>query len=256
MEAYTEFAAVYDLFMEETPYDEWKEQIVSILKEYQIQDGLVLELGCGTGAMTELLGQAGYDMIGVDASYDMLNEALRKRETTGTDILYLCQDMRDFELYGTVKAVVCICDSINYLLSYDDLVQTFCLVNNYLDPEGIFLFDFNTVHKYRDVIGNRTIAENREEGSFIWENQYDDASGINEYALTIFAKEKESGLFARSEEQHLQRGYTLEEMKHCLKEAGLMFQKAYDTDTQGEVTEASERITVVAMEHGKHAESD
>ena len=116
MEAYTDFAAVYDLFMEETPYQEWKERIVELLKEHGIHDGLVLDLGCGTGTMTELLGREGYDMIGVDASCDMLDVAVKKRESSGLDILYLCQDMRELELYGTVRAVVCICDGLNYLL--------------------------------------------------------------------------------------------------------------------------------------------
>lgn len=251
MEAYTDFAAVYDLFMEETPYREWKERIVGLLKEHGISDGLVLDLGCGTGVMTQLLGQEGYDMIGVDASCDMLDEAVKKREASGLDILYLCQDMRKLELYGTVRAVICICDSLNYLLEREDLVGTFRLVNNYLDPQGIFLFDFNTVHKYRDVIGDRTIAENREEGSFIWENEYDEKSGLNQYALTFFIRDRECGLYRKAEEEHLQRGYELEEMKDCLREAGLTFLAAYDTDTDGAVTELSERVTVVAKECGK-----
>lgn len=251
MEAYTDFAAVYDLFMEETPYQEWKERIVGTLKEHGICDGLVLDLGCGTGTMTEILGREGYDMIGVDASCDMLDVAVKKREISGLDILYLCQDMRELELYGTVRAVVCICDSLNYLLERDDLTETFRLVNNYLDPKGLFLFDFNTVHKYRDVIGDRTIAENREEASFIWENEYDEETGLNEYALTLFIRDRESGLYVKTEEEHLQRGYELEEVKDCLQKAGLTFLSAYDTDTNGEVTKDSERITVVAAECGK-----
>lgn len=251
MEAYTDFAAVYDLFMEEVPYQAWKERIVDILKEHDIRDGLVADLGCGTGIMTELLGQAGYDMIGVDASCDMLDVAVRKREASGLDILYLCQDMRELELYGTVRAVICICDSLNYLLEKEDLIKTFRLVNNYLDPKGIFCFDFNTVHKYRDVIGDRTIAENREEGSFIWENEYDKESGLNEYALTFFIRDQESGFYVKAEEEHLQRGYELDEIRDYLREAGLTFVTAFDTDTDGAVTKDSERITVVAVECGK-----
>lgn len=251
MEAYTDFAAVYDLFMEETPYQEWKERIVELLKEHGIHDGLVLDLGCGTGTMTELLGREGYDMIGVDASCDMLDVAVKKRESSGLDILYLCQDMRELELYGTVRAVVCICDGLNYLLDREGLIETFRLVNNYLDPKGLFLFDFNTVHKYRDVIGDRTIAENREEASFIWENEYDEETGLNEYALTLFIRDRESGLYVKTEEEHLQRGYELEEVKSCLQEAGLTFLSAYDTDTNGAVTEDSQRITVAAAECGK-----
>ena len=172
MDAYTSFASVYDTFMDNIPYEEWAEYLVDLLKEYGIHDGLVLDLGCGTGNMTELLASAGYDMIGVDNAEEMLEIAMEKREKSGHDILYLLQDMREFELYGTVKAIVSICDSINYITEEEDLLEVFRLANNYLDPKGIFIFDFNTVYKYREVLGNQTIAEDRDECSFIWDNYY------------------------------------------------------------------------------------
>ena len=145
MNEYTSFANVYDTFMDNVPYKEWADTIVRILSEDGINEGLVLELGCGTGSMTEELASRGYDMIGVDYSEEMLEVAIKKREESGHDILYLHQDMREFELYGTVKAVISICDSINYILEKDDLLEVFRLVNNYLDPGGLFLFDLNSV---------------------------------------------------------------------------------------------------------------
>ncbi|MBQ7943081.1 MAG: class I SAM-dependent methyltransferase [Lachnospiraceae bacterium] len=253
MEAYTDFASVYDKFMDETPYEQWCENILTVLHEHGIQDGLVLELGCGTGSMTELLAKRGYDMIGVDYSAEMLNIAMTKREESGQDILYLNQDMREFELYGTVRAVVSVCDSVNYLLEEEDIIECFRLVNNYLDPKGIFLFDFNTVYKYEEVIGDATIAENREECSFIWENFYHEEEHINEYDLTIFVREdeKEQDRFRRFQETHYQRGYTLDEMKTCLAAAGLEFIRAIDVDTLEDVTDTSERIYCIARECGK-----
>ena len=158
--------------------------------------------------------------------------------------------MREFELYGTVRAVISVCDSVNYLLMDEDLIECFKLVNNYLDPKGIFFFDFNTVYKYKEVIGDTVIAENREDCSFIWENFFDVEENINEYDLTIFAKH-ESGLFEKFEETHFQRGYTLEEMKHFIEAAGMKFLKAYDADTLGEVTPVSERVYCVAQEISK-----
>lgn len=255
MEEYTGFAAVYDRFMDETPYDAWCENIVRELYRHGIENGLVLELGCGTGSMTELLAQKGYDMIGVDLSDEMLNLAIGKREHSGHDILYLNQDMREFELYGTVRAVVSVCDSINYLLGEEDITACFRLVNNYLDPGGIFMFDFNTKYKY-ETIGDATIAENREECSFIWENFYDFKSCVNTYDLTIFVRNEEVSergqeLFLRFSEEHFQRGYTLDEMKGFLKKAELEFVRAYDADTLLEVTDASERIYCIAKERGK-----
>ena len=103
-------------------------------------------------------------MIGVDNSGEMLAEAMEKRVESGHDILYLLQDMQEFELYGTVRAIVSVCDSLNYITEREELLQVFRLVNNYLDPEGLFLFDMNTIHKYRDILGDTTIAENRDEG--------------------------------------------------------------------------------------------
>lgn len=246
MEAYTDFACVYDTLMDNTPYEQWCEQVTAILQRYGITRDLVLDLGCGTGTLTELLAKKGYDMIGVDVSGEMLERAIEKREKSGLPILYLLQDMREFELYGTVKAVVSVCDSLNYLLEDEDVVETFRLVNNYLDPEGLFIFDFNTVHKYRDVIGDTTIAENRDECSFIWENFYHEEERINEYEVTFFVKE--GGLFRRFEETHYQKGYTAEEMKAFLEEAGLEFISMHDSDTQSDVTEMTERICMVARE--------
>ena len=207
MEAYGEFARVYDIFMDNVDYEDWASYLTESLKEYGISDGLVLELGCGTGTMTELLADAGYDMIGVDNAEEMLAEAMEKREESGHDILYLLQDMEEFELYGTVRAVVSVCDSLNYITEEEDLLHVFSLVNNYLDPKGIFIFDMNTVYKYREMLGNTTIAENREEGSFIWENEYDEETGMNVYGLTLFLP-REDGLYEKTEEVHYQKAYS------------------------------------------------
>ncbi len=263
LEAYTGFAAVYDTFMDNVPYREWGEYIHSMLCEKEVKDGLVLDLGCGTGTMTEILAGYGYDMIGADNSEDMLELAMEKRIQSGHNILYLLQDMREFELYGTVRAVVSVCDSLNYITDPEDLENVFRLVNNYLDPGGIFLFDFNTEYKYREVMGDCTIAEDRGVCSFIWDNYYYEEERINEYDLTLFVREtgqpdpdtdepdKEGQLYRRYTETHYQRAYTLEEMQRLLEKAGLVFEAAYDMDTKEVPGDTSERICVIAREHGK-----
>ena len=235
MEAYTGFAEVYDTFMDNIPYGEWCRYLTGLLKKYGVEDGLVLDLGCGTGSVTELLAEEGYDMIGVDNSEDML------------------QDMRDFELYGTVAAVVSICDCINYILEYDDLVEVFSLVNNYLDPEGIFIFDLNTIYKYENVLGESTIAEDREESSFIWENYYDQDTMVNEYDLALFIR-MEDDLYRKYVETHYQKAYSLDTVIMALREAGMDFVAAYDAFTENPIREDSERIYVVARERGKKEE--
>lgn len=273
-EAYTDFASVYDTFMDDTPYQEWADFLVELISTYGIskphkngekvpgtessekekletEKDLVVDLGCGTGTLTELLSQKGYDMIGVDMSAEMLNVALAKKEKSGSPILYLCQDMRELDLYSTVGTVISVCDSVNYLLEDEEVLETFGLVNNYLYPGGIFLFDFNTVYKYEQIIGDTTIAENREKCSFIWENYYHEDGHINEYDLTVFAREEKSGLFRRFTETHFQRGYTVEEMKGFLEQAGLELIRFLDADTHKEPTACSERIYGIAREKQK-----
>ena len=193
MDAYTSFARVYDTFMDNVPYHDWANYLQDLLREYDIWDGLILDLGCGTGSMAEELAKRGYDMIGVDNADEMLEIAMEKRMESGYDILYLLQDMREFELYGTVRGIVSVCDSVNYITEEEDLLEVFRLVNNYLDPMGVFIFDFNTEYKYREILGERTIAEEREECSFIWENYYDEEDKINEYVLTLFLQEEDDG---------------------------------------------------------------
>ncbi len=256
MEAYTSFALVYDTFMDNVPYEEWGAYLHELLRENGVEEGLVLDLGCGTGSMTEILAGYGYDMIGVDNSADMLELAAEKKEKSGHDILYLMQDMREFELYGTVRAAVSVCDSVNYITDPEELAEVFRLVNNYLDPGGVFIFDFNTEYKYREILGETTIAEDRGECSFIWDNYYYEEEKINEYDLTLFIRDAEhSGehgdLYRKFQETHYQRGYTLEEMRELLDRSGLEFLAAYDAFTKDSPAEESERIYIVARECGK-----
>ena len=252
MEAYTSFAEVYDQFLDNVPYREWADFLQEILQKEGINDGLVLDLGCGTGSMTEELAGRGYDIIGVDNSEDMLEIAMEKRQESGHDILYLLQDMQEFELYGTVRAVVSVCDSVNYVTEKEELEQVFRLVNNYLDPGGIFVFDFNTEYKYREVLGDRTIAENREDSSFIWDNYYYEEEHMNEYELTLFIQEADQKeLYHKYQETHFQRTYTLEEIRELLEKSGLRFVAAYEDYTKEAPGKGSERICVVAREQGK-----
>ena len=251
MEAYTSFAEVYDTFMDNVPYEEWAEYLAELLQEYDIEDGLVLDLGCGTGSLTEILATKGYDMIGADGSAEMLEIAMEKKAQSGHDILYLLQDMREFELYGTVRAVVSVCDCVNYITDEKELEQVFRLVNNYLDPEGIFIFDFNTEYKYKEILGEQTIAEDREDCSFIWDNYYYEDESMNEYELTLFIKEQDSNLYRKYQEMHYQKAYTLDAMRELVEWSGLEFVTAYDAYTRKAPTETSERICVVARELGK-----
>ena len=244
MEAYTGFAAVYDRYMDNIPYDDWAQNIKKLFEKYNMPMEIVCDLGCGTGQMTRRLKEMGYDMIGIDVSYDMLMEAMSQEDSDG--ILYLCQDMRSFELYGTVGAVISLCDSMNYLADKDELLQVCKLANNYLDPKGLFIFDMKTDSYYKKL-GTSTIAENREEGSFIWENEYNPDTRDNYYYLTIY-EENEDGTFDRFEEEHMQHAFTVDEVKAAIKESGLELLQVLDVSTMAAPTEDSDRLYFIARE--------
>ena len=246
MEAYLGFAEVYDKFMDNVPYDEWTKYLVGLLKENGVKEGIVAELGCGTGNITDRLKAAGYDMIGIDNSAEMLQVAAEK----DSDILYLCQDMREFELYGTVGAFVCICDGMNYILDKADLVKVFKLVNTFLDTNGVFIFDLNTIYKYENLLAENVITENRENMSFIWENYYDREDRINEYDLTIYLKDEEDNKerFFRFDEVHYQKGYNVDEIKEAVEEAGMEFVAVYDAFSKDAPKPDSERVYFIARE--------
>lgn len=254
-EAYTVFAEVYDLFMDDIPYDMWCDYVTGLLSRHGVAGGVVAELGCGTGRMTRLLAGKGYDMIGIDSSEDMLYIA---RENSGDSILYLQQRMQDMELYGTVEAFVSICDSMNYILTEEDFLCVLKKVNNYLEAGGIFIFDLKTEHYYRDVLGDRVLADNREEACYIWDNHYDEESGCNQYELTLFLQdEEEKQVFYRECEFHIQKAYDLAVVKRLIKEAGMEFVAAYDAFTEDEAGKDSERIYIIAREcyqEGKYYE--
>ncbi len=260
---YGDFAAVYDRFMDDTPYEKWCGLLEGLMQKYGVsrpkrdaedpleaEKNMVVDLGCGTGTLAELLYGRGYDLIGVDNSGAMLSIAMEKRGRSGSGILYLLQDMRELELYSTVGTIFSVCDSLNYILEEGELLKVFSLVNNYLYPGGIFVFDFNTVYKYRDVIGDTVIAENREDCSFIWENFYDPVEELNEYDVTVFVREK-GEFFRKFTETHFQRGYTPDQVRNLVEKAGMTLVEMFDADTGGEVSHASERVCVVARERGK-----
>ena len=248
MEAYTGFAEVYDRFMDNVPYEEWCQYVSMLLRENKITDGLVCDLGCGTGTLTELMAAQGYDMIGIDHSQEMLSIAINKKAESGHDILYLLQDMREFELYGTVRAIISICDSLNYITDKKDLLKVFRLVENYLDFDGIFIFDLNTVYKYRELLADHVFAENREECSFIWENEFDQQKMLNEYDLTLFVKEGNN--YQKYEEVHYQRAYEISEIQKLLSRAKLQLIVVYEAFTHNLANDENDRIYVVAKKTG------
>lgn len=242
MDIYNEFARVYDRWMRNIPYTRWTKRIIEILHDYHIDDGIVLDLGCGSGRITRKLADAGYDMIGIDSSEDMLAQAYEKNRER--EILYLCQDMREFELYGTVKAIVCCCDTINYLADRDELTQVFKLANNYLDPGGLFIFDIKTDVWYEEADG-LVDARHEPKGDFFCETFLDEDEF--EYHVTMFEKQKD-GLYQRFEEYHYQKVFLRKDIENSLNEAKLKLLQVTDGYTKKKPTDKSHRLCFIAKE--------
>ena len=247
MEAYEALAAVYDALMGDVDYKRIASFYEAAFRRAGLSPQLVLDLGCGTGKMTVELAGRGYDMIGVDGSAQMLSQAfLRKSEAEGADILLLQQDLCELDLYGTVGAVISTLDCINYLTRDGDLDRCFSLVHNYLDPEGIFLFDVNTPFKFEHVFAdNAYILEN--EGCYCgWQNEYEKQTGLCRFYLSVFS-EQGDGSYRRTDEEQTERCYSREELTEALLRAGFRDIEFFGDTDFGAPNEKTERWYIKAI---------
>ena len=243
---YDLLARFYDAINEDIDYVSWADFIEKIIKKECIASPeLVLDLGCGTGKMTLELARRGYDMTGIDISPDMLDIARAAAEKEGHDVLWLCQDMREFELYGTVDAVVCCLDCINHLENTEDLEKCFSLVHNYLIPDGLFIFDVNGRYKFENIYADNTYAMEEDGGFCVWENYYDEDSRICNFYITLF-EEAGDGRYDRYDDMQSERMYTLEEIKKSLEQCNLKFISAFGGLDFSPGSDESERIYIVA----------
>ena len=245
MNAYTGFAYVYDEYMDNIPYEEWTGYLIELLKENGIKEGLqIADLGCGTGTVTQILDNAGYECIGIDNAPDMLTIASEKMYESGQQIIYSLQDMRDFEFPYEMDAMISICDSMNYITCTDDLKNVFECVNNNLKSGGVFIFDLKTIHFFRDILSDNTYAQNRDDSAFIWDNCYEEKTRNNIYNLAVFVL-NEDGAFDRYEENHCQHGFTMEEVLSSAEAAGLTCTATYDAFSHDAPKDDSERLYFV-----------
>lgn len=247
-EGYSAIAGIYDRLNKEIDYKKWADVIEKCFERYgSVRPEIVLDLACGTGRMTRELARRGYDMIGVDGSADMLGEAYAEG---GEGILYLLQDMRSFELYGTVSATVCCLDSFNYLLGDGELGKAFDLVHNYSDPDGLFIFDMNTPYKFENIYSDNAyvLEDEDEEGRAIycgWQNFYDRETGICDFYLSVF-EEDEDGAYVRSDEHQRERCYSMDEIRSALEAGGFELCTVFADLDMSEPDTESERWYFVA----------
>lgn len=229
MEQYLDFAYYYDKLTYDVEYKKIAEFIKRIFDKYAKNDvSLVCDLACGTGSICNLLSDFGYDMIGIDFSPNMLDVAAEKKGER--NILYLNQDISNFELYGTVDAFLCLLDSVNHLNNEKDFDRLFCLANNYLNPEGLFVFDVNSPHKFKNILADNVFTYDSDDIYYVWENELDEKNGICTFYLTFFVNE--NGLYRRFDEVHTERIYTDEKIRKTAEKSGFevvgMFGGNYD----------------------------
>ena len=246
MTPYQSFAKVYDEFMTDMPVDAWIAFIERLWAKNSRAPDLVLDIGCGTGAVAIPLAKKGYNVIGIDMSGDMLSAARQKADDLNLDILFLNQDMRAFELYGTVDSAICVCDTVNYLVSSEELSRFFNLVYNYLNNGGLFIFDISTEYKFAEVLADNTFCDLSENAAYIWENTYRPDKRVNEYLVTFFI-EGVNGKYDRFEELHELRAFRVEEIISSLGSSGFADIKTYDGDRFDKPDEKSERVFFSAV---------
>lgn len=215
--SYTHLALVYDRLMEDAPYQEWVRFAQMEWERYGHQPQQIIDLACGTGTMSILLAQAGYQVAGIDLSEEMLCVTQEKAQEKGLKLNLYQQDMREFVSPEPVDSIVCFCDSLNYITSAAGVKQTFDQVYQALKPGGVFLFDVHSLYKIREVFGDHTFTLTEDGISYIWECECDGEDSVM-HDLTIFVQE--GPLYRRFDEVHVQRGYALEDLLHWLENSG------------------------------------
>lgn len=243
--SYSHFARYYDTLTQNINYNEIADYFYNLLTTNNIKEGILLDLACGTGSICELMHDKGYEVIGVDNSYDMLNVATQKRAVSGKDILYLCQDMHKLDLYGTIEACICSLDSINHITDEKVLAKVFDKVSLFLIPNGIFIFDVNTCYKHENILSNATFVYDCDDVYCVWQNSKCN-NNIISITLDIFANEEDDSYY-RYSEQFSERAYTKDEILNFINNSGFKLLNEYNDYTMDKISSESQRITYVCQ---------
>ena len=245
---YSILAPFYDEFNDSVDYSVWADFIErTVDREYGKSPEIILDLGSGTGKMTLELAKRGYEMIGIDYSPEMLDVARENADLCGVSdkTLWLCQDMTDFELYGTVDVALCCLDGLNHLTKKNDLDKCLSLVHNYLCPDGLFIFDINGKYKFEHIYADRSYAYEIDGNVCIWQNYYNEKTKLCDFYITLFS-ENDDGSYERYDESQRERMYTVRSMTSALRKSGFEIVGAYSDFEGTAATDASERIYFVA----------
>ncbi len=249
MAGYGDFSYYYDLLTENVDYEQRCDYICDLLAENGIGKGILLDLACGTGTLSVMLNQRGFDVIGTDASEDMLTKAQEKKYDSAPDAIFLCQKMEELDLFGTINAAVCTLDSINHITDKDKVKEVFRRVSLFMEDGGVFIFDVNTPYKHREILGNNTFVYDLDEVYCVWQNSTDEEL-LTEVSLDIFEYDEESDSYLRYNEEFSEKGYDLELLKGFAEEFRFETIGIYDELTKNPVKADSQRAVFVLKKHG------
>ncbi len=242
--AYGIFARFYDEFTENIDYDKRGRYFESIIKRFGGKSGgTLLDLACGTGSLSEVMSKTGFNVIASDISEDMLAAAEQKKIKSGSDILYIKQDMTDFLLPGPVDIVICALDSLNHLDGIGEIEKTFRCVNKALEKDGLFIFDMNSIYKHRELLGNNRFVYEREDVFFVWQNEYD--NGKVDMYLDFFIPVGEE-MYERYSEDITEIAYEPDKITFLLEKTGFEPLAVYGDDSFEKAYERTERLIFTA----------
>ncbi len=249
MAGYGDFAYYYDLLTENVDYESRCNYIHGLLAENGIGKGILLDLACGTGTVSILLSKKGYDVIGVDASEEMLSVAQEKKTEADADIIFLCQKMEELDLFGTINGAVCTLDSINHVTYEATVKEIFRRVSLFMEDKGIFIFDVNTPYKHREVLGNNTFVYDMDEVYCVWQNSTDE-NLLTTINLDVFEKDEEDDVYYKYSEQFCEKGYSLSDIEKWVKEYKFDVIGIYEEMTKEPVREDTQRAVFVLRKKG------
>lgn len=242
MSGYHIFSQFYDNLTFNVDYKKRADYIQSVFSLYGHDMGLTLDLACGTGSMTVELKKRGVDIYGIDGSYDMLSRAMDKAYDEGLDMLFLCQQMENLDLYGTIDTCICTLDSLNHITEKRRLQQVLDRVALFMNEGGMFLFDVNTVYKHEYILGNNTFVYDTGDVYCVWQNSLRE-NNIVSIGLDIFEREGES--YRRHSEHFKERAYGIDELTDMLKAAGFETLAVYSDMTTDPLSETADRAVFV-----------
>lgn len=242
--SYDNFSRFYDRLTDNVEYEKRADYFCRLLSLCGITDGILLDLGCGTGSMSVKMAERGFDVIGVDSSVGMLNSARQKTFESGADILLLNQPMQDIDLYGTVDCSICVLDGINHLNNADEVKQTFAKVSLFMNKGGAFAFDVNTIYKHKNILADNAFIYEFDDLFCAWQNNYNSSDNSVDISLDFF--EEEDGVYYRSSESFSEQAYELSEISVWLEDAGFEVVGIFDDLTTDNVKPESERAVFLA----------